>query len=91
MSWLGRLTAKLGFAGGAAHSRQVAKERLTIILAHQRGVNLLSGAEMERLQEEVLGTVKKYISIDPTKPVSISVKSEGDVDVFEMQVNALMP
>lgn len=31
---------------------------------------------------------QKYISVDATKPVQLSVKQDGAVDVFEMQVLA---
>jgi hypothetical protein len=71
MSWLGRLTAKLGFLGGAAaepaggQSRKIARERLSIILAHQRGANLLSEGQMQRLQEEVLESVKVSLVLEP--------------------------
>lgn len=31
-------------------------------------------------------SLQKYISVDASKPVQLSVKQEGPVDVFEMQV-----
>lgn len=31
---------------------------------------------------------QKYISVDATKPIQLSVKQDGAVDVFEMQVSA---
>lgn len=31
--------------------------------------------------------LKKHISVDGSKPVQLSVKQDGAVDVFEMQVN----
>lgn len=33
-------------------------------------------------------TPQKYISVDATKPIQLSVKQDGAVDVFEMQVSA---
>lgn len=30
---------------------------------------------------------QKYISVDATKPIQLSVKQDGAVDVFEMQVS----
>lgn len=29
---------------------------------------------------------QKYIALDPTKPMQLSVKQDGTVDLFEMQV-----
>lgn len=31
--------------------------------------------------------LQKYISVDATKPIQLSVKQDGAVDVFEMQVS----
>lgn len=58
MSWLGRFTRQLGLGGNASNSRGIARERLSIILAHQRGEILLEGIDMKRLQGEVLECVK---------------------------------
>lgn len=60
---------------------------MSIILAHQRGDILLEGVDLEQLQAEVLQCVKKHISVDGSKPVQLSVKQDGAVDVFEMQVH----
>lgn len=72
MSWLGRFTRQLGLGGNAAtNSRGIARERLSIILAHQRGEILLEGIDMKRLQGEVLECVKvsSLISVDGMLPV----------------------
>ena len=60
MSWFSRLGSLLGGSSAASgpQSRQIARERLSIILAHQRGANLLSEGQMQRLQQEVLESVK---------------------------------
>lgn len=61
MSWLVHLTSRL--RGSAVNnSREVARERLSIILAHQRGEVLLDGIDLERLQSDVLECVKVNIS-----------------------------
>ena len=58
MSWLGRFSRQLGLGGTNSNSREVARERLSIILAHQRGEVLLDGIDLKRLQQEVLQCVK---------------------------------
>ncbi len=39
-------------------SRSVAKERLSVILASQRGSELMAGVDMDALQKDVLEVVK---------------------------------
>lgn len=51
MSFLGKVGKIFGNSGGAVTStRSVAKERLSVILASQRGSELLEGIDMEALQ-----------------------------------------
>jgi cell division topological specificity factor len=54
--------------GGRAASAPVARERLQILLAHERGRN---GAPdlLETLRAEILGVVSKHIDLDPEKIV----------------------
>lgn len=42
----------------ATSSRSVARERLSVILAAQRGSNLLEGVDMEALQKDVMEVVQ---------------------------------
>lgn len=58
MSWIGRITTRLGLGGATSNSRGIARERLSIILAHQRGDILLEGVDLKQLQAEVLQCVK---------------------------------
>jgi len=54
--------------GSRAASAPVARERLQILLAHERG---RSGASdlLEVLRAEILGVVSKHIDLDPDKVV----------------------
>ena len=62
MSFLGKI-GKI-FTGAAAapstssSTRSVAKERLSVILASQRGSELLEGVDMDALQRDVMQVVK---------------------------------
>ena len=49
-------------------SRKVAKERLSIMLVHQRNSELLSNIDMESLQKEVALVVRKYIKLADDRP-----------------------
>eukprot|EP00567_Pseudictyota_dubia_P005437 CAMPEP_0197438382 /NCGR_PEP_ID=MMETSP1175-20131217/5400_1 /TAXON_ID=1003142 /ORGANISM="Triceratium dubium, Strain CCMP147" /LENGTH=115 /DNA_ID=CAMNT_0042968101 /DNA_START=221 /DNA_END=568 /DNA_ORIENTATION=+ len=67
-------------------SRSVARERLSVILASQRGSELLAGVDMEALQKDVLAVVERHIQVAQNRPVNFNVKNEGDVNLFEMSV-----
>lgn len=58
MSLINSLRTRLGLAVPTNSSRGVAKERLSIILAHQRGDVLLEGIDLKALQAEVYECVK---------------------------------
>jgi len=68
-------------------SSKIAKERLSVILASQRGSELLDGVDMTRLQQDVLSVVQRHIrAVAQDRPVQFQVKKDGEVDLFEMQV-----
>ena len=48
----------VGSKANAPASRSVAKERLSVILASQRGSELLQGVDMDALQKDVLEVVQ---------------------------------
>lgn len=58
MSLINSLKTRLGLVAATKSSRGVAKERLSIILAHQRGDVLLEGIDLKALQAEVYECVK---------------------------------
>lgn len=92
MSFLTKLgNAITGAASSAAapaanKSRSVARERLSVILASQRGSELLAGVDMEALQKDVLAVVERHIQVARNRPVNFNVKNEGEVNLFEMSV-----
>ncbi|KAL7472932.1 hypothetical protein ACHAXS_013312 [Conticribra weissflogii] len=69
-----------------ASSRNVARERLSVILAAQRGSDLLAGVDMEALQRDVMDVVQKHIRAAKARTANFSVKNEGDINLFEMSV-----
>ncbi len=54
--------------GGRAASAPVARERLQILLAHERGRNGASDL-LEVLRTEILAVVSKHVDLDPEKVV----------------------
>mmetsp|Transcript_14822 Transcript_14822/g.20928 ORF Transcript_14822/g.20928 Transcript_14822/m.20928 type:complete len:108 (+) Transcript_14822:190-513(+) len=67
-------------------TRSVAKDRLSLILASQRGSELLAGVDMEALQKDVMIVVQKHIEIAKNRPAHFQVNSQGDTSIFEMSV-----
>lgn len=67
-------------------SKAIARERLSVILASQRGSELLAGVDMDELQKDVLGVVKRHIAVAQNSPINCQVKNDGDVNLFEMSV-----
>ena len=60
--------------GQKQHSADQAKERLKLVLIHDR--TDLSPGQVEKLKNELLQVISKYIDIDPTD-VNIKMMQEG--------------
>ena len=60
--------------GASAPSRDVARERLSVMLVHQRNLQMLSDVDMEALQKELTLVIQKYIKVTNAKPVNYSRK-----------------
>ena len=65
-------------------SRQVAKERLSIMLVHQRSSNMLSEIDMSAFQKEIQDVVRKFLKVSPEKAPIISVRPDGDLNMLEI-------
>uniref|UniRef100_K3WAM2 Cell division topological specificity factor MinE n=1 Tax=Globisporangium ultimum (strain ATCC 200006 / CBS 805.95 / DAOM BR144) TaxID=431595 RepID=K3WAM2_GLOUD len=85
--WLASLFGEApGTEAAKTSSKSVAKERLQIILAHQRGSQVLAGVDLQALQKELLECVQRHIQVANGANINIAVKHEGQLDIFEMQV-----
>lgn len=67
-----------------SNSANIAKERLQIILAHERS-QLRSNVDLQKLKEEILHVIKKYVEIDQ-KQVQVNFQNQGTVSVLELNV-----
>ena len=65
-------------------SAQVAKNRLKIIVAHERNQNRKLDY-LPKLQQEILEVVRKYVNVDE-KSIKIDVGQEGNCEVLELNV-----
>jgi cell division topological specificity factor len=77
----------LRFFGGRDTSAPVARERLQILLAHERG--LLGQPDLlVTLREEILAVVSKHVKLDPEKVI---VRLERGKNVSTLEVDIEVP
>lgn len=71
------------------NSANIAKERLQIIVAHQRSeLNKSQGKPeyLEKLQQEILEVIKKYVHIS-AEDVKVELENRGDSSVLELNIS----
>ena len=70
-------------------SASVAKERLQILVAHERGKR--GGPDyLPALREELLAVIRRYVSVDQDA-IRMSVERDGDCEVLELNVTLPEP
>jgi cell division topological specificity factor len=70
--------------GGRAASAPVARERLQILLAHERGLRGQPDL-LELLRSEILAVVSRHVTIDPEK-VRIRIDRGSVVSMLEIDI-----
>ncbi len=63
----------------------VAKERLQIILAHERSGPGASADYLPQLQKELLAVISKYVNINPDD-IRVNLEREGNFEVLEVKI-----
>jgi cell division topological specificity factor len=64
----------------------VAKERLQIILAHERGSRSTGKPDyLPNLQRDLVAVIGKYIKIDP-KDIKVNLEQRDDLDILEVKI-----
>ena len=72
--------------GEKKKTASVAKERLQIILAHERGGRNASDPDyLPDLQRDLIAVISKYVKIDP-KDIKVNLEREDDLDVLEVKI-----
>jgi cell division topological specificity factor len=72
------------FRSSHQNTASIAKERLQIIVAHERGGRSRLDY-LPMLQQELLQVVRKYVAID-SEQIKISVDRDGDYEVLELNI-----
>jgi len=74
------------FLGEKKKTASVAKERLQIILAHERsGRNAAEPDYLPALQKELVAVISKYIEINPDD-IKVQLERQDDLEVLEVKI-----
>lgn len=66
-------------------SAQVAKERLSIILARETVGGNNTPDFIPKLQKELMEVISRYVQIDP-RDILVNVERQGDLEVLEVKI-----
>ncbi|HQV22520.1 MAG TPA: cell division topological specificity factor MinE [Agitococcus sp.] len=66
------------------NTANTAKERLMVVVAHQRGYGS-AAPYLPKLREEILAVVRKYVQV-PDNAVDIKVENKDGLEVIEMDI-----
>ena len=73
------------FLGEKKKSAHVAKERLQIILAHERTGRRHEPDYLPALQKDLIAVISKYIRIDP-HDIEVNLARQENLDVLEVKI-----
>lgn len=67
-------------------SASVAKERLQIILAHERtGGGVATPDYLPQLQKELVAVISKYVKVDPND-IKVNLERQDSLEVLEVKI-----
>jgi cell division topological specificity factor len=81
------ITRLFGSRAAAPASAPVARERLQILLAHERGLRGQPDL-LELLRSEILAVVSRHVALDPDR---ITVRMERGSDVSTLEIDVEVP
>ncbi|HVT34868.1 MAG TPA: cell division topological specificity factor MinE [Nevskiaceae bacterium] len=73
------------FRNEPKNTASLAKERLKVVVAHQRQGRTDAPAYLQRMREEILEVVRKYVQV-PDAAVNVNVQREAGLEVLEMNI-----
>jgi cell division topological specificity factor len=71
--------------GEKKKSASIAKERLQIILAHERTGGRHEPDYLPALQKDLIAVISKYIRIDPND-IKVNLERQDNLDVLEVKI-----
>ncbi len=73
------------FKGEKKKTANVAKERLQIILAHERGGRTSLPDFLPALQRDLIAVISKYIKIDPSD-IKVNLERDANMEILEVKI-----
>jgi len=73
------------FLGEKKKTASVAKERLQIILAHERSGRGSRADYLPQLQQELVAVISKYVQISPND-IRVSLERQDNLEVLEVKI-----
>ena len=74
--------------GNKPKSAAIARERLQLIIAHERNGGTSTPDFLPALQQELMTVISKYVSVN-AEDIKVSLEKQGNFEVLE--VNIVMP
>ena len=74
--------------GNKPKTASVAKERLQLIIAHERNGQSSKQDFLPDLQKELIAVISKYVAVNPDD-IKVSLEKQGNYEVLE--VNIVLP
>lgn len=71
--------------GEKKKTASLAKERLQLILAHERGGTGTRADYLPALQRELVAVISKYVSISPDD-IRVNLQTQDNLDVLEVKI-----
>jgi len=78
------------FLGEKKSTASVAKERLQLILAHERNGRNASPDYLPQLQRELVAVISKYVSINPND-IKVNMERQDNLEVLEVKIELPEP
>jgi cell division topological specificity factor len=73
------------FRGEQKNTASLAKERLRVIVAHQRAGRMNGPAYLPRLQEELLSVIRKYVMVGDDA-IRMNLERDNGLEVLELNI-----
>ena len=73
------------FVGEKKKTASVAKERLQLILAHERNGRSRSPDYLPQLQRELLAVISKYVNVN-LEDIKVHMERQDDLEVLEVKI-----
>lgn len=73
------------FLGEKKSTASVAKERLQLIIAHERNGRARAPEYLADLQRELMAVIAKYVSVNPDD-IKVQMERQGDLEVLQVKI-----